>query len=797
MALALYLLFALLAFLAAERGVAPVGWRARAALAALPLALAGPALLAGRILAPIDLAWNSEPLAAARAAHGVSVVSSGALTDVYSQMIPWRAAVRFAWAHGEWPLWNPFVLAGDPLVASAVPAPFHPLHLLELLLPLGAGLTFVAAATLLVAALSAYLFARELEVGEGPAIFAAATWAYASDHLFWLEWPQALAVGIAPLVLLAARRAARRPGLASGLRLAIASALSLLAGHPETTLFVVALAALYFLVELATARPRRPLAALLTGIGGGLGGLALAAIALLPFLEALPLTAQHLFRHEVYAGMAKRAPWPEAALHLLRNALPMVYGAPGQHEVTRLPDLHAQAASAYAGSLALLAATAGALAAGTRQRERRPARRFFAATAIFGAAAGAKVPWLVDLGAALPLFDVALPEYFTVWAAIAVVPLAAFGIDALLEGAARERAESWAFGGAIAGVVAIGLLAPGRIAAGLPRPYFGLAAALWILPLVAAAFVVRHRRSAGWIAAIWTLLLVGQRAAELGPLWRSFPSAVFYPRVPPLDALPASASPYRTTAWGFEMVPNGSALWRLEDVRGYNAMTLRRMADVLPLWSREPGIWFNRVEDLGRPFLDFLGVRFAIVPAGAAAPRDWHPLAKTAGSALFENPRALPRAFAPERVILGGTAEERLRGMAAERRFAERAWIEPPGEPPGAAAGESRNPRGQVTVERDGTGYLLRTGFAKPAWVVVAETAWPGWRADCEGRELPLGFANQAFLAIAAPAGEHLIRLHYFPASFAIGRRVTGGALVLALGLGFWSRRRGPREPAG
>lgn len=48
MALALYLLFALLAFLAADRGVAPVGWRSRAALAALPLALAGPALIAGR-----------------------------------------------------------------------------------------------------------------------------------------------------------------------------------------------------------------------------------------------------------------------------------------------------------------------------------------------------------------------------------------------------------------------------------------------------------------------------------------------------------------------------------------------------------------------------------------------------------------------------------------------------------------------------------------------------------------------------------------------------------------------------
>ena len=64
--------------------------------------------------------------------------------------------------------------------------------------------------------------------------------------------------------------------------------------------------------------------------------------------------------------------------------------------------------------------------------------------------------------------------------------------------------------------------------------------------------------------------------------------------------------------------PNGGALYGLEDARGYESIVLARVADTYPLWCRPQAASFNRVDDLTRPFLAFLNVRYAIAPPDAA-----------------------------------------------------------------------------------------------------------------------------------------------------------------------------------
>src|SRR5438067_2338751 len=80
---------------------------------------AGRALLTGRVYAPVDLPFMSEPLLAFRPDFGLGHAYNGTLTDLYQQNIPWRYAVQWAWTHGEWPLLNPFMLCGDILAAAA------------------------------------------------------------------------------------------------------------------------------------------------------------------------------------------------------------------------------------------------------------------------------------------------------------------------------------------------------------------------------------------------------------------------------------------------------------------------------------------------------------------------------------------------------------------------------------------------------------------------------------------------------------------------------------------------------
>src|SRR5436190_1998864 len=131
----------------------------------LPFCFTGRALLTGKVYAPIDVGYLFEPLASLASKVGVEHVANPALSDVYAQFLPWNAALRWAVEHRQWPLWNPFELCGNVLAAAAQSAPYHPLTLLGVLLPMPEALTFAATAMYFIAALGAFLLIRSIQDG--------------------------------------------------------------------------------------------------------------------------------------------------------------------------------------------------------------------------------------------------------------------------------------------------------------------------------------------------------------------------------------------------------------------------------------------------------------------------------------------------------------------------------------------------------------------------------------------------------------------------------------------------------
>src|SRR5262249_18622122 len=79
------------------------------------------------------------------------------LNDVATMILPWTEAVREAWRAGELPLRDRWNGCGTPLAANSLSAPFSPLTLLALVLPLARVFTLIAAIKLLLAAAGAWL----------------------------------------------------------------------------------------------------------------------------------------------------------------------------------------------------------------------------------------------------------------------------------------------------------------------------------------------------------------------------------------------------------------------------------------------------------------------------------------------------------------------------------------------------------------------------------------------------------------------------------------------------------------
>jgi len=82
----------------------------------------------------------------------------------------------------------------------------------------------------------------------------------------------------------------------------------------------------------------------------------------------------------------------------------------------------------------------------------------------------------------------------------------------------------------------------------------------------------------------------------------------------------------------------------------------------------------------------------------------------------------------------------------------------------------------------------IRAVIPEPRYLVLADTAYPGWEAYVDGRRVEILAANAAFRAVALPAGEHKVRFAYRPRSFSVGAVVSGIALC-ALGVALLHRR--------
>ncbi len=775
--IAVYAASCLLALWLAHRFLLPFSRRIGAALLFLPLILTGRAVFTGGFYGPLNIAYGgSAPLAAQAGRLPEKTYENGILTDVIFGFVPWRKVVRESFAEGRWPLLNRFIFSGDVLLASMMPAAFHPNTLIGLLLSLPAAWTFTCAFTLFLAGLCAFLYLRSLDVGETAAFFGAAVWTLSGVIAFFVGYANAQVLAAFPLLNFGLHR------LASGrhggfLGTVSALVLMVLGGHPESLLLAVSGAGVIFCFELgASSRRWRAFGgALLAGVLA----LGITAAALLPFVEALLQTVEAPSRSAWYANQKKSLPLADSLSGALTLAYPRSYESV-TGDRPRRPHIVLSAGCGYVGGLALAFAALGLV---SRRRERWG----LLAAGLSSAMVATNFPGVTDAVTKLPLFDIAIYEYFIAIASFCLAALAALGLDEFLE---RKRRAHFVVPVLVtAALLLIGLWWRTRLAQeGYSTRTHELSIASLLEPVVlflaGAAFWRPDRRPLGVFAV---LLLLLTRSAEIPRLYPTFSSRLFYPEVEELRRLPAQDEPYRVTGLGYAMIPNQSPLYELEDPRGTQAMTNMRYWMTYPLWCVFQPVSFNRIDDPTRPFLSFLNVRFAIAGPEEPVPAGWREFARGKNCALFENPTPLPRAFAPERIRFvrdgGGTVEE----MKSCADFSRIAWIEDPRRNPG----EIVNGPAEVTTKRDGPDLSLDIRAESPSWIVVSQTAWKGWKAFLGGERIPIHFANHAFLGFQVPSGSHRVRLLYRPDSFRIGLAVSVFSIAAVSAVLLSRRRKG------
>jgi hypothetical protein len=775
MTVALYLAVAVATLLAWNRWVTKLSRTAAIVLILLPFPFVGPALLTDRVYGGHDMIFLSQPWSDYAADYGVKLPWNWYLLDQALALAPWAHQVRAALAHHQWPLWNPGMNSGDILAASMQVAPYNPLNLIGLLLPVGLAATFSAAMIFFLAGLFTFAFARELECNEGASLVAAMGFAYCGAVTFWVGWSPLSSWVLLPFVLLGIRRGFTL--------LTIALTLLILFGHPETMLHVVAIGAAYGLLECGrlartgrASRPaavippdetsggrgrdaRTPLRAITAAVGAGITALLLTAIFILPFFAVL----HHTWQYELFKEQA-HGPSPIAFNAIGATFIPY-YGGASWYNLTRQFDF----GMARVGSVIL----ALAVVASIRLWRRREVRFFIVLAVIALLAAWSALPLLRKI----PLFAVAKNERLGFAAAFALSILAAMAFDAM------SRKVVIAVGAML--MITTALLWQTRLGFGVQPKLMLIGATAEVLGIVA---LLRPRLA---FALVLGAIAV-QRVAEDGFIYPALPQRLFYPEVPLIKAIPRDPL-YRVVGTANLFIPNAASMVGLEDVRGYASLTYAPYKKTMALWCPTAQKSYNDVTDLTLPFLSFLGVRYAVTPRSMEPPDGWRVVTDDRQTRLMENARAVPRLFAPRTIRFMNSDDTELEEMRQATDFGAKAWIHSDEVMPQ----DVDNGQAALKVRRVGSRYEVDVDARSGSHIVIADVGWPGWRAYVDGRRVKIATANLAFLAVYVPQGRHRLRLVYLPDAFVRGRAISFGTLaVLLIVTALRARRRAAGSPA-
>ena len=813
--------------------------------AVLTILFLGPGLLPGKTLSSSDTLWFEPPWVASKPPE-LTVPTNPDFADAPEQMqLFLHEAARVM---PDIPLWNPYIVGGRPFHANDQSALFGPYTWPAYVLPFWTALSWIAVLKLWVAAFGTFLLARSLGMRFGGALLAGIVFALNLKLVTWLIYPSMGVWTWYPWLLLCADRVVKRPDLLSGAVLAVVVALQFLTGHPESNFHGLLLMTCFFVLRLWQARragspaARRLARPVLTLAGGVAGGTAVAAVSLIPFAELLFLSADFVDRRG--ESIDNAIPFGDA----IGIFFPDYWGRPTQ---TPLRPILLERAM-YVGALPLMLAAAALVIRPNAER---------VAIAAFGAVSLAVtlgVAPFVQIVTRLPVFNSGHNTRLIVFSLLAVALLAGWGLDEL-SGARRaprlrRRLVVLLAGGLVLVpllIVAIrspdafralgggfeiawlfadppgqfldpqgqGVIRASSLIVWLTVAGAGLALILlrWQRRLPAMAFVALalllvcvdlFRAGMGHNPAIDQEHASVPRTGAIRYLEGQRPARFVSTREIPQNVIPLEFRLYEARGYDIPIVRRFDRLWRREIVPGAPSVAAAfidiplELRDVTPRALRTLrllGVTHllgpKTVRPASPPFdrlvpspplrqaglrLVYDGADARVYRLDAALPRAWvvgtQRVVDTEAAAL--DAIARPGFDAPRVAV----TEERLPGLPDEG--------EPASRPLGASARITRYEPERVVVRAQ----TPRTGL-----LVLGDNHYPGWRAEVDGRDVPIERVDYLFRGVRLGPGAHTVEFTYQPLSFKIGWIVSSislAGLALALIVGLRRRHRGGRGRA-
>ncbi len=654
---------------------------------------------------------------------------------------------------GELPLWNPYVMFGQPVVGNIQYALFYPLGFLFVAFSFFKALWIGQVVHMAVAGYGAYRLTEYYGCAKTGSIIAGLLYMFNGRLLYyinagWVGYFYALCW--VPLFIFMAVKVLEEKDLKGPLYFGVVFAMSLLCGTPQYAFmgfFLFLLHGLWLLITSGTGKEK--LSLLYRVLLSGMLAFLLSAVQLFPSAE------------QVYLSSRKFLDPSTSGFHLDWN-LQQWFQILFRPEF--LPHDFSWELSIYMGIGGVIFAALGLLAM----------RRRILFLMVWGLA-----PMLLSLGAALPMLDsfikllpgigmLSNASRYLIFTSVVLSVAAGFGLERFLVGGSSKKVRFAPV--VLAGLImGIGMIIPpawGAEAAANTR--LGLNVAIFIVLAGLGLFWKQKLRLGRWILICWLIadplliapaVLNGYRVQDIQPPAEILEPLKYYPGpvraafLQPVHLNDNLISPLED--WVFTKNQIGRA-------GGYEPLALQRTLNFLGKMDAteetvSDAYWGFRLFGFGRPRLyNLAGITHILTTAPLSKPQLNFVATDTLNAPdfhggwwrdqkiyLYENSSVLSRAiFMPDN-FTGDVTPVAQKADAVNRRQLE------------------------LDVEVPGT-------------VILSESFHSGWIGMEKGAPLVIKPFVDMFISFRVAAGHHLVTLEFLPQSYRLGRWLSVAGIILA-----------------
>ncbi|MCX6791871.1 MAG: YfhO family protein [Candidatus Gottesmanbacteria bacterium] len=693
--------------------------------------------------------WNSE--------YGMPV-KNNAMPDVITQIYPWKKLTIDTWKSGAIPMWNPYSFSGTVQAGNYQSAVFSPFNLLFFILPFIDAWSVMILLQPLLAGLFMYLFVRSLERSKEASLLAAIAFMFCGFMVVWMAYGT---LGYAALFLpLICWGIHKKYGLA----ISFGIALSLVSGHFQVSIYVIAAATAYILWKKH-----------LSTLWFVLFGVLIAAPQILLGLRSFVLSTrgEAVVKGEVI-------PWQ----YLLTFIAPDFFGNP----VTRNDWFgHYAEWTGFVGVIPLMLAIFSVTKKSLRKGW------FFVLLAILTLLFALPTP-LNDLLYLLkiPVLSGSAASRIILLTSFSLAALAAYGLDELI----KNKKSNIIFSALCSCFVGVtwGILLFGKP---LQADKLTIATHNFVMPsvliLLGALLIVLGSFRNKLVQLIVIIALLGLSAFDLlrfAAKWMPFdPRHYVYPEVKSLTYLQSHVGADRV----FGNIGSGEVgtEFRIPLVEGYDAVYQARYGEFINAVSKGyvyPGgrsvVQFDKNGVYKTEALQLLGIKYMyhrfsdgrnvwVFPYWQyLADGSMHQVYSDEKYEIFEYYNVYPRAFLASSYTVKTTDTDIINTLFAkdfDRRnslvLEQKPAIEPQSGPP---AGEAGSGSAEITSYTPGK-VTIKTDSKLPKLLFLSDEFDTGWHAFVDGKETRIYRADYDFRAVVTPAGTHTVEFRYAPDEFRWG----------------------------